>query len=467
MTTTLSLSNHKLSVPTSKLEIVDDLIKERINQKESENAEWQSKRLGKRKEHLQALFLYPAMMVADAQRDLISIIKDCQPGIESLFDPFMGAASALIAGVECGLNCYGQDINPLAVLLAKVKLERCDLNQLLANHQQVVQTSKKLLGNYARIGDFAGIDKWFKPNVKDELGRLQTSIRAVTSVEVRRFLWVTLAETVRLTSNDRISTYKLHRRNEEEVQRRELSPIQVFDKLGKDNLRYLSGFCRMLEKKGYLSSKGKYNREVEIMLADTQSVIKAAKYKCQFDLLVSSPPYGDNKSTIPYGQHSFLPLQWIDMKDIVPNLDNTFLQSTHHIDTMSIGGRTRTIAQRDQDYLFEISPRLKWFIGELKQGHTHKVNKVLNFFLDIDKSFHHIAQSMAINSYSIWTIGNRNVGGIEVPNDLIMRDFLEAKEFTYITKIERTILNKKMPSKNNYSQTMKTEKILILRKSGE
>lgn len=465
MNTVLSLPNQQSAV--SKLEIADDCIKESIQKKEKENPDWQSRRgSGNRKEHLQALFLYPAMMVTDAQRELISIIKDAQPNLKSIFDPFMGAASALIAGVECGLDCYGQDINPLAVLLARVKLERVDLNKMLAEHQNVVQSASKLSLESIST-DFPGINRWFNLSVKEELERLRTRIREVDSIEIRRFLWVTLAETVRLTSNDRISTYKLHRRTEEDIQKRELRPIQTFDKLGRDNLRYLSGFCRMLEGKGYLNQAGQYLGEIEISLADSQKGIKISQAERKFDLLVSSPPYGDNKSTIPYGQHSYLPLQWIDLGDIDPSLDASILENTHHIDSISIGGRGKPIALEDADYLYSMSPTLKSFIEAIKKDHQNKINKVLNFFLDLDRSFGRIAQNMTANSYNIWTIGNRNVGGVEVPNDIIMGDFLAAKGFIHVTAIERTIFNKKMPTKNNFSQTMKTEKILILRKSGE
>ncbi|MBV6429803.1 MAG: hypothetical protein KIPDCIKN_04378 [Haliscomenobacter sp.] len=461
----LSLTNQPSTI--TKPEIADGYITESILKKERENPDWQNRRdSGNRKEHLQALFLYPAMMVTEAQRELISLIQEVQPNLKSIFDPFMGAASALIAGLECGLDCYGQDINPLAVLLAKVKLERFDINKLLAEHQNVIQKSSQLSLKSIHT-DFPGIDRWFNSKVKEELEKLKVSIREVKSVEVRRFLWVTLAETVRLTSNDRISTYKLHRRTEEDIQNRELRPIQTFAKLGRDNLRYLSGFCRMLERKGYLNQVGQYIGEIEICLADSRKGIQVANPERKFDLLVSSPPYGDNKSTIPYGQHSYLPLQWIDLRDIDPSLDASILENTHHIDSISIGGSGKPISQVDANYLYSMCPDLKLFIETIKKDHHNKINKVLNFFLDLDRSFGRIAQNMAANSYNIWTIGNRNVGGVEVPNDIIMGDFLAAKGFIHVTAIERTIFKKKMPTKNNFSQTMKTEKILILRKSGE
>lgn len=445
--------------------IVDDAIKRKIALKLIEDPEWQSKRQGKRKEYLQALFLYPAMMVTDGQRDLISVITECQKDVKRLFDPYMGSASSLLAGVECGLSCYGQDINPLAVLLAQVKLSDCSGQALLQGFSKAFDYAKRH-PLVERITDFPGIDRWFKPEVIVELSRIQAGIYLVESLEVRRFLWITFAETIRLTSNDRISTYKLHRRKDAEIESRTISPMATFKRLAEDNIRYLAGFKRMLKTKGLINTAGEYIGEIETSIADTQIGIEVGKKEDLFDLLVTSPPYGDNKSTIPYGQHSYLPLQWIDLNDIRQGLTNATMQNTHQLDYLSIGGSERSIAAEQKAHLYAMSPQLESFISILSFGHSHKVNKVLNFFFDLEQSFSNIAERMAPNSYSIWTIGNRNVGRQQIPNDLIMRDFLKAKGFVYVTELERKIQNKKMPFKNNFSQTMKTEKVIILRKRG-
>ena len=59
-----------------------------------------------------------------------------------------------------------------------------------------------------------------------------------------------------------------------------------------------------------------------------------------YDLLVTSPPYGDNLSTITYGQHAYLPLQWVVLKDIDPKAEESFLRTTQEIDRRSLGGHT-------------------------------------------------------------------------------------------------------------------------------
>ncbi|XZJ61947.1 hypothetical protein ACSXEL_17120 (plasmid) [Clostridium perfringens] len=46
-----------------------------------------------------------------------------------------------------------------------------------------------------------------------------------------------------------------------------------------------------------------------------------------FDLLITSPPYGDSKTTVAYGQFSRLSLQWLnlEMEMEVNQLDNVML----------------------------------------------------------------------------------------------------------------------------------------------
>ena len=60
------------------------------------------------------LFQYPAMMVAEVQRSLISAISRERP-VSSLFDPFAGSGTALVEGMRLGMAAYGQDINRCSI----------------------------------------------------------------------------------------------------------------------------------------------------------------------------------------------------------------------------------------------------------------------------------------------------------------------------------------------------------------
>ncbi|HEY2861260.1 MAG TPA: hypothetical protein VGJ21_22815, partial [Terracidiphilus sp.] len=66
-------------------------------------------------------FQYPAMMVPTMLRDLTDIVISADPQINSVFDPFAGSGSVLTEAMLRGLGFVGTDINPLAVLLCKVR----------------------------------------------------------------------------------------------------------------------------------------------------------------------------------------------------------------------------------------------------------------------------------------------------------------------------------------------------------
>ena len=105
----------------SRPEDVDKLIISNIEKATAENSNiWTSPDYNKR-EYIHSFFQYPARMIPAVQRKLIEIIIEAKPDIENMIDPFMGSATTLVACMESGLNCYGQDINPLAILIGKAR----------------------------------------------------------------------------------------------------------------------------------------------------------------------------------------------------------------------------------------------------------------------------------------------------------------------------------------------------------
>jgi hypothetical protein len=185
------------------------------------------------------------MMVPLVQRRLLDAVLEARPDIQSVYDPFMGSGTSLVSGMHYGLNVYGNDINPLAVLISRVRTARSVEFNVGAIAEQVA--SKAVADRRDTIEtSMVNRDKWFQADVSLELSRLRRAIRKCDDLWVRRFLWVTLAETVRLTSNDRTSTYKLHVRPASEIEKRTLSPIAVFRNLARENAVSFSAFRRRL-----------------------------------------------------------------------------------------------------------------------------------------------------------------------------------------------------------------------------
>lgn len=416
-----------------------------------------------RSDSAHSIFQYPAMMVPIVQRRLLGALVDVCPEIQSVYDPFLGSGTSLVSGMHYGLNVYGNDINPLAVLISRVRTARAVEFMVGAIAEQTASKAKTDSRETIETS-MENREKWFQPEVAVELSKLRRAIRECDDLWVRRFLWVTLAETVRLTSNDRTSTYKLHARPAAEIEKRTLSPIDVFRDLARENAASFTTFRRRLSEAGLIQS-AKYVAETSVRIGDTRRALDYWSDVPPFDLLMTSPPYGDNQTTVTYGQHSYLPLHWIDFQDIDPAADSATLRTTQEIDRRSLGG-TSVEASWEEAKLLEASPRLKSFADGLPPRPSDGRRRLIRFYRDFGSSLDSILRVMKPDSYMIWTVGNRSIAGQQVPTDLVLGELFEGLNCTVVTSLTRRIHHKRMPNRNASSATMREERILLVRKCG-
>ena len=247
----------------------------------------------------------------------------------------------------------------------------------------------------------------------------------------------------------------------EEINTRLISAIKTFNIVSKKNIKNISDYISVLTQNGHIK-RGKYIKKAEVVWGDTSSGIKTKK---TFNLLVTSPPYGDNQTTVTYGQFSYLPLQWIPMEDIDETIGLEYLRTTQEIDAKSLGGQFKGSIKDIEDKMFEKSTTLKKFVTQFKDDERKKAEKVTRFIYELDNSIDKILPRMKKDSFLAWTIGNRNVNKKVVRNDLILSELFISKGIELFTGLERDILSKRMPGRNNFSNTMSKERILIYKKT--
>jgi hypothetical protein len=395
------------------------------------------------------------------QRELLERLRKENDGT-SAYDPFVGSGTALAEAMMLGLDFVGVDINPLAVLLCKTKAGPFYTDALERASERVLDAARADISRAIEL-KWEGWKKWFRSDVAIALSRLRRAIRAEPLLSNRRFLWVALAETVRLTSNSRTSTVKLHVRPQEERDNRKIDAVGSFDEILGENLERFKDQRDALDEAGLLDC-GRYTGKVAIHLHDVSAGIRPTDDVGPCSILLTSPPYGDNVTTVPYGQHAFLPLQWIDFKDIDPAADDSFLASTHAIDAKSLGA-PRTGALEDVEVLRAISPVLDGILTKLAPQPRDRAQRVAAFWRDMNTSIESILSGMEPQGLMGWTVGNRSVGGFEIPMDAILRELLEHRNCAFVTKLDRAIPNcrKRMASRNSVASTMSRELVLVMR----
>ena len=440
----------------------DDELKRRVMSYSEENKDYWSFRGKAAREHAHAYLQYPAMMVPPMQGELIRIVRELVPETKNVYDPFVGSGTVMTESMLQGLNFTGQDINPLAVLICQTKkgpFFSVALQSKIDSLFRVIHDDK----NTQIDVDFPNLFKWFREDVAVELSRIRRGIKREPSKWSRIFFWMALAETVRLCSNSRTSTFKLHIRPHEEIRSRHVYPVEIFEKIVRDNFEKLSKIRNLLGMGGFLK-QSRFTGSIKIRLGDSAKVLENhSNDGNKADLLVTSPPYGDNTTTVPYGQYSYLPLQWIDISDIDGNVDDSYLSTTHEIDRRSLGGLKKDTFEVVSE-LEKISETFYKTIKGLQDAPADRTRRVAAFCGDLNKCIDPILDSLKPNAYMFWTVGNRMVGKKLVPMDDILAELLRARGACEIIKFHRRIPSKRMAVKNNIANTMRMETILLFKK---
>lgn len=383
---------------------------------------------------------YPAMMIPQVAGRLIDMYAKPKAVV---LDPFSGSGSVLLEAFIRGYDSYGIDINPLSLLMSRVKTTPLNYKDLQIELEKILK--KASLTKNAKIPNFFNIDYWFKPEVVSQLTALQVVINSITAKKIKDFFNVVFSFTVRAASNTRNGEFKLYRIDDDKLRDFNPNALEIFKKRAEENIAAMAG---LWEKYGRSKTK------VNILNEDARH--KTSIKDRKIDIVVTSPPYGDSKTTVAYGQFSRLSLQWLGFEGEDIDVDNR-----------SLGGRL-DIKNLHMGYA---SPNLRYVLDLVSRADQKRAREVLAFYVDLNKCFIELHRVIKKGGFLCMVVGNRTVKGIQLPTDEIVADFGETIGFRHIETIIRKIPNKRMPSKNSPTNepgvlgaTMTEEYIVILEK---
>lgn len=420
-----------------------------INKKEEDNT-WDFKGADT-KYNNHGIHNYPAMMIPQIARRLI---EEYGKNASVLLDPFMGSGTALLEAKlhENFKEAYGIDINPLALLVAKVKTTPLDDKILQQEYSKLINQSindKKNPKSEIKVPEFFNIDYWFKPEVKNDLSIIKYNIENINlndkklEQDIKDFFNIIFSNVARTVSNTRNGEYKLYRIADKALERYNPDTFLEFEKQAENNIEKMKKFNQ--------ESK---SCNINILAEDTRC--KTSIPNNHVDIVVTSPPYGDSRTTVAYGQFSRLSLQWLGFeKKKVSSIDKTCL-----------GG----VPTKDLEHNLS-SPSLKRIMEEIANIDEKRAKDVLSFYDDFYKCIIEIDRVMKNGGFLCFVVGNRTVKGIQIPTDDIIAELFENKGYKHHRTIIRNIPSKRLPKKNSptnikgkLGSTMNHEYIIILEK---
>jgi hypothetical protein len=143
---------------------------------------------------------YPAKFIAQIPRELIRLFH---PGDRSpVLDIFSGSSATVVEAVSASLPAVGVDLNPLAMLIAKVKTT--PLSALLAPIAKRIAVSART--GTASIPDIPRLDHWFKPEIQQALANVLEGVQGVADNDVRDALRLAVSRIIVRVSNQESDT---------------------------------------------------------------------------------------------------------------------------------------------------------------------------------------------------------------------------------------------------------------------
>ena len=386
------------------------------------------------------LHKYPATMLPQIG---LKLLKEFKAKKTNLLDPYCGSGSSFSSGLEYGIKKFvGFDLNPLAILISKAKLNYIEANILNIEKEKLKnRISKKTYNkNYEMlkskiISNIKNIDFWIEKKTQEDLIFIYSLIENIKNKpKIKNIFLLAFSETLREASYTRNNEFKLFRMRN--YQNYKPDAFSIFaQKLDSITENYLNIYQPKL-------------KNINFNLYNSSFVSK----NIMFDTILTSPPYGDSKTTVAYGQFSTFINEWLGF------------ENARKLDSILMGGK-----KASNLYMKGL---IKKYIMEIEKIDKKRALEVSSFYFDLEASIKSLLNSINTEGLCFFIVGNRRVKNIELPTDKFIAQLFKENNFKHITTIERKISNKAMPIKNSptnkigiLSNTINKEYIIVCEKN--
>ena len=228
-------------------------------------------------------------------------------------------------------------------------------------------------------------------------------------------------------------------------------------------------FCKKqkvpIQKLKYAS---KNNSAISIIEGDSRKMQNIAEDS--MDLILTSPPYGDSRTTVAYGQFSRLSMQWFGIKPIEGNelnLDNFLLggKKDKLEDYEEVINKSLTLNSVYESFLYKSLVN-----KEDAKKYIDRLRDILSFYSDMDLVLNNASKYLKNNKHCIFVTGSRIVKNVKLHTDIIISELASHYGFDLKGIMYRDIDSKRIPSKISASNikgdtaaTMTKESIVILK----
>ena len=356
----------------------------------------------------------------------------------TVFDPFCGSGTTLVESLVRGHNAIGTDIDPLSVLISKVKSTPVNVDDLQRVKEWVLKEIETD-GKPEFIPECDNILHWFSEEAIEKLSIIRTAIDKIQEEfkitsgikDIQELFLICFSSIIRRVSkadNQSQKTYVSGTRIK--------TPDEVFGVFKKQIALYQKRIS-------LFSDTIKENLTSHVYCASSTNGLNEKLAEHTIDLAISSPPY---IKAIDYVYNQMVELFWIG------DLFNMQTQEKQNIKKTAYIGTKAFKKVQYSDYnpattFFDI-PTLdnklqEVFTQDQKNGHKHAFI-TYQYFQQMENHFQNISEILKDGQHYIVVIGDSGVSNINFQTSDFLVNLAERNGFKLLGKWGYKIKNRYM-----------------------
>lgn len=378
------------------------------------NEDWCFKNVKSVQQWTHGYHRYPAKFLPNLVNKLIE--EKTNEG-DLIADFFAGCGTTLVEAKVHGRKSVGVDINPIAELITKVKINPI-IPENLEKEFLIIIDAFNLYNqdNFATLNTHERIDYWFNHENKCKIAYIYERVLIIEDESIKNFFLVTLSHILKNCSKWLQSSTK----PQIDPNKTSVNPFIAFERHAKKMINKNSDFFNKL------NSENNLNKDCEIRLEDARNTsIKSNSVSA----IITSPPY---VTSYEYADIHQLTGYWFEYFDNLNSFRKrfigTFYSQNQNLTTKSVLGQA--------------------IVNELKDKDIRTSKEVANYFNDMYDVAKEMKRVLKKNGYICLVIGNTTFKGVKIKSAEVFGEFLISLgfEFSEDNVIKRSIPNKLIPT---------------------
>jgi len=376
---------------------------------------------------------YPARMIPQIASSLIKMYLS-RNNNAVIVDTFCGSGTVNVEASLLGFKSIGIDLNPFAVLLSKVKTIDFERSNVITDiRNEFFNILNLYKGPISKeIPKYKTLTHWFKEDVTNKLSFLKHNIESIQDAKLKELLLIAFSNTVMKSSNVNWGSSRYIR----------VYPKEKLEKLHPDVFQVFKYSLIEIEHR-IKSYSEKKKADVEIIRADTRKLPLKDKAA---DIIITSPPYGEERNTIPYIRWSKLFLLWLGIEE------EEILKS----DKQSLGGNKKNQINKD-----DIPSETFW--KSVKDVPSQRIQEASPFLFDYLITLQEMKRILKKDKKCCIVIGHRSLKRKILDMGKITIELATNVGFNFEHIFRRRIPKKMIPWTTPTGETIFDESIVILK----